>query len=72
MGKKISSNSKTSRFLYFEWQGSSLSLIILMIAKYKKKSDGSNFCQDKKITFVGDEKKIVILKSVRRALGGVE
>ena len=67
MGKKFLSNSKTSRFLYFEWQSSSLSLII-----YEKFQMAVFFASIKKITFVGDKKKIAILKSVRRALGGVE
>ena len=38
----------------------------------RKISDGCIFCHYKKLSFVGDEKEIVILKSVRRALGGVE
>ena len=47
-------------------------IIINHINDNDKISDGSIFCQHKKIIFQGDEKKIVILKSVRRALGGVE
>ena len=55
--KKFLSSSETSRFFVFCMTNLVIIIININDSQLRKISDGSTFCQHKKIAFVGDEKK---------------